>query len=227
VTVSPTATIRTMILLLPDYLPSQSLNTAALDRQFGIRCTPQPRFWARPGLRLWQRSAMIGLRKGRPAWCAGGPARLLDLTGIRYAAGVGAALRHEVWSSVVHGTRPAYPWHSYLAKHLADPDRYSREDAETDFQSQPRVNAMRIHNAVDPTAGILDLSEIEMLQAGSIAYQHFSAATAVCADALLRDDGTRLAPASDALTHRTTYLEHALRMVDTLPDEQRLIAVTL
>jgi hypothetical protein len=66
-----------------------------------------------------------------------------------------------------------------------------------------------------------------MFQAGSIAYQHYNAATGVCADALLRDDGTRLAPASDALTHRTTYLEQALRVVDTLPDEQRLLAVTL
>ena len=40
-------------------------------------------------------------------------------------------------------------------------------------------------------------------------------------------DGQRLAPASDALAHRVTYLEHAGRYLDTLQADQRLLAVTL
>ena len=46
-------------------------------------------------------------------------------------------------------------------------------------------------------------------------------------DALLTPDGHKLAPASDALTHRVTYLEQANRYLDTVEAHQRLIAVTL
>jgi hypothetical protein len=221
------ATVRTMIVVQPEYLASQTLNSAGLAQQFGGRATVQPRFMARQSLKIWQRSQLVGLRKGSPAWCAGGPARLLDLDGLRYAAGIWASVRHELFSSVVNGTRPARPWHVVLGEHLADPDCYSRQEAWDDFLSQPRVNAMRLHNSFNPGVGVLDLLEVEVYQAGSVAYRHYSAATAVCGDALLYDDGTRLAPASDALLHRTTYLEQSLRMVDTLPDGQRLVAVTL
>ncbi|GAB1644246.1 hypothetical protein [Krasilnikovia sp. MM14-A1259] len=225
--VTPTPTIRTMIVLLPDAVPHESLTAHALDQHFGVRGALEPRFWAAPTLKLWQRGQLVGLRKGRPAACAGGPARLLDLAGLRQSAGIGAGIRHQVWTHAVRGTRPAYPWTTYLAKHLADPAKYSWDDAKNDFHTQPRVNAMRMHNVVNPGAGHLDLFDIEMFQAGQMAYQHHSAATAVCADALLCDNGVRLAPRSDALTDRTTYVEQALRVLDVMPAEQRLIAVSL
>nr|WP_258544578.1 hypothetical protein [Micromonospora provocatoris] len=66
-----------------------------------------------------------------------------------------------------------------------------------------------------------------MFQAGPMAYQHYSATTAVCGDALLTPDGHKLAPASDALTHRVTYLEQAMRYLDTIETDQRLLAVAL
>ena len=225
--VPPTPTIRTMIVLLPDAVPHESLTAHALDRHFGVRGVLEARFWALPGLKLWQRRKIVGLRKGRPAACAGGPARLLDLAGLRQAAGIGAGLRHEVWTHAVRGTRPAHAWTAYLAKHLADPAKYSWDDATRDFHAQPRVNAMRMHNAVNPGAGHLDLFDIEMFQAGQMAYQHYSAATAICGDALLCDNGVRLAPRSDTLADRTTYIEQALRVLDVMPPEQRLIAVSL
>jgi hypothetical protein len=60
-----------------------------------------------------------------------------------------------------------------------------------------------------------------------MAYQHYSASTAVAGDALLTAHGAKLAPASDALAHRVTYLEQANRYLDTLADTQRLLAVVL
>jgi hypothetical protein len=224
---TPTPTIRTMIVLLPDALPHDSLTAHALDRHFGVRGVLEARFWAVPALKLWQRGQIVGLRKGRPASCAGGPVRLLDLAGLRHAAGIGAGLRHQVWTRAVQGTRPAHAWTALLTKHLADPAKYSWDDATRDFHAQPRVNAMRLHNAVNPGAGHLDLFDIEMFQAEQMAYQHYSAATAICGDALLCDNGVRLAPQSDTLAHRTTYIEQALRVLDFMPPEQRLIAVSL
>jgi hypothetical protein len=225
--VSPTPTIRTMIVLLPDAVPHESLTAHALNRHFGVRGVLEARFWAVPSLKLWQRGQIVGLRKGRPASCAGGPARLLDLAGLRQAAGIGAGIRHELWTHAVRGTRPAYPWTAYLSKHLADPAKYNWENAKSDFHAQPRVNAMRMHNAANPGAGHLDLFDIEMFQAGQMAYQHYSAVTAICGDALLCDNSVRLAPRSDTLADRTTYIEQALRVLDVMPAEQRLIAVTL
>jgi hypothetical protein len=225
--VTPAATIRTMIVCLPDGLPRESLTAHQLDRHFGVSGTLSPRFWASPAMYPWQRGQLFGLGKGRPAYCAGGPVKLLDLTGMRHAAGVGAGIRHQLWSRVVHGTRPATPWPVFLARHLADPGKYRLEAAEADFAGQPRVNAMRMHNAASYGAAHLAVEELEMFQAGPVAYQHYSASTAVAGDALLTADGHKLAPASDAFTHRVTYLEQAGRYLDAIATSQRLLAVAL
>jgi hypothetical protein len=223
----PTATIRTMIVLLPDALGNEPLTAHTLDKHFGVHGVLQPRYWASARLRMWQRQKMVLLRKGTPAYCAGGPRWLLDLDGVRHAAGIGAGLRHQVFTAATRGTRPAYPWHLYQGKHLQYGDRYSLADAERDFYAQPRITAMRMHNAVNPAAGHLHPQEVEMYQAGQMAYQHYSAASILCGDAILTDDGRRLAPTSDALADRTTYIEQAMRLLETLDDEQRLIAVSL
>src|SRR4029453_8956697 len=102
-----------------------------------------------------------------------------------------------------------------------------RERAESDFFNQPRVNAIRMHNAASHGPAHLSVGELEMFQAGPMAYQHYRATTAVCGDALLTPDGHQLAPASDALCHRVTYLEQAGRSLDTVEPDQRLLAVTL
>ncbi|MBB5110473.1 hypothetical protein FHU28_000312 [Micromonospora echinospora] len=225
--VTPTATINTMIVCLPDGLPSQALTATQLDRHFGVSGTLQSRFWAIPDMWLWQRRDLVAPRKGRPVYCAGGPVKLLDLDAMRHAAGVGAGIRHQLWQQVVHGTRPATPWPTLLARHLAEPAKYPRERAEADFNNQPRVNAMRMHNAASYGAAHLSPGELEMFQAGPMAYQHYSATTAVCGDALLTPDGHKFAPASDVLTHRVTYLEQATRYLDTIEADQRLLAVAL
>ena len=224
---TPTATIRTMIVCLPDGLPREALTRSRLDRHVGVSGTLHARFWASPARYPWQRGQLVGLRKGRPAYCAGGPVRLLDLAGMRHAAGVGAGIRYQVWQRVVHGTRPAHPWPVFLARHLADPSTHPWQAAAAAFHHQPRVNAMRMHNAACYGAPHLAIEELEMFQAGQTAYQHYSACTAICGDALLTADGHLLAPASDALTHRVTYLEHAVRHLDTVEPGQRLLAVAV
>jgi hypothetical protein len=225
--VTPAPTIRTMIVCLPDDLPAHTLTGQQLHKHFGVSGTLTARFWASPALRLWQRHQMIGLRKGRPVPCVGGPIELLDLAGLRHAATVGAGIRHQVWQHAVHGTRPAIPWPTFEARHLADPDRYTWEAAAADFHRQPRVNAMRLHNTTADPAGHLAIGELEMFQAGHMAYQHYRACLAVAGDALLTAAGRTLAATSDALTHRITYLEQALRHLDTVAPHQRLAAVAL
>ncbi len=225
--VTPTATIRTMIVCLPDELPREALTASQLDRHFGVSGTLSPRFWASQAMWLWQRTQLFGLRKGRPAYCAGGPVKLLDLQGMRHAAGIGAGIRHQLWQRVVHGTPSARSWTEFHTRHLADPATYPYERARADFYNQPRVNAMRMHNAVSYGAAHLSVEELEMLQAGAIAYQHYSATTAVCGDALLTPDGHKITPASDALAHRVTYLEQAGRYLDAVEPHQRLLAVAI
>jgi hypothetical protein len=216
-----------MIVCLPDGLPSQALSASQLDRHFGVSGTLQARFWAVEAMWLWQAKHLITARKGKPVYCAGGPVKLLELAGMRQAAAMGAGIRHQLWQQVVQGTQPARPWHLFQARHLAEPATYPLQRAETDFWNQPRVNAMRLHNAASYGAAHLAVQELEMFQAGPLAYQHYSASAAVCGDALLTPQGHKFAPASDALAHRVTYLEQAGRYLDTVEVDQRLLAVAL
>ncbi|MEU5565541.1 hypothetical protein [Micromonospora musae] len=216
-----------MVICLPDDLPAQALTSHQLDIHFGVTGTLTTLYWAAPRLRLWQRHQLIGARNGRPIVCAGGPVRLLDLPGLRHAAAVGAGIRHQMWQQIVHSTRPATPWPVFESRHLTDPDRYPLDRASEDFHAQPRVHAMRLHAATSPGAGHCGVGELEMYQAGQVAYQHYRAASAVAGDAMLTADGHHLAPASDALAHRITYLEQALAHLDTVGPEQRLLAVSL
>src|SRR4051812_9786207 len=116
--------IATMIVCLPDELPHAAVATRQLHRHLGVHPTTHPRFWATPRLRAWHHRHLFDLRRGKPAACAGGPVRLLDLAGLRHAAGLGAGIRHQQWTHVVRGTRPANPWHTYHQRHLDDPDTY-------------------------------------------------------------------------------------------------------
>lgn len=229
--VRPTATITTMIVCLPDELSREPLTDHQLDRHFNVSGTLQPRFWVKPNLYPWQSRHLIGRRtkagRNQPDYCTGGPARLLQLTAMRHAAGVGAGIRHQLWQQAVQGTRPAQPWVAFHTRHLSEPDKYSYEQAAADFWQQVRISAMRTHNAAN--AGVpLAIDELEMLQAGVTAYQHYSAMTAICGDALLTAERGQLAPASDAFADRVTYLEHAIRYLAGIENtDQRLIAVSL
>jgi hypothetical protein len=184
-------------------------------------------FWATK-VRAWQRRNLIGFRPGRPAYCAGGPLSMLDVAGMRHAAAFAAGIRHQQWSTVVHGTRAATPWPVVERRHLDDPSTYPLGQAREDFDAQPRVQAMRMHNAANYGAARLDPRELEMFQAGQVAYQQYHSLLATCFDTVhTAHDGEQLRPASDAFSDRITYLDNAARYLDTLDGDQRLVAVSL
>ena len=228
-TVTAPATIRTMIVCVPAELPTQVLaSTRQLDRPLAVSGTSSARRWAKPTTGPLARRHLIDPRKGRPTYCAGGPLRLLDLPGMRHGAAMGAALRHQQWAHATHGTRPATSWPTFLQRHLNDPTKYPMDTATTDFERQPRVLAMRMHNAAHPTTSAqLDPHELEMFQAGPAAYANYHALWAVCTDALLTAEGTRMQPASAHFADQVTYLAHANRYLDSLDRSQRLLAVNL
>jgi hypothetical protein len=223
-TVRPDPTIRMMIVCVPGDLPGAAFDRRQLDRHFAVQGCVAQRFWAKPAA-VWNRRLLVDARNGRPTPCAGGPLRLLDLVALRHAYGVGAGVRHHTFTRVVRGTRDARPWVSFVQHHLDDPDGYPLQRADADFNNQPRILAMRSHNAVTVAAGRLDTAEVEMLQAGPVAYSNYRHLAAAVADAILTPDGDRMAPASDRFADRLTYLEQAHTYLDTLDPHTRVVAV--
>jgi hypothetical protein len=223
------APVRVMTVCVPEQLSTEVLNsTRQLDRHLSVAATMCARLWASPKLHMWQRGQMVDLRKGRrPVYCAGGPVRLLDLAGMRYGASLGAGIRYQLWTDVVGDTRPAASWRVFLERHLNDPGAYPMDTMQTAFDNQPRVLAMRMHNATVHGAAHLAVEELEMFQAGSMAYQNYHALWSVCTDALLTADGVQRKPKSDSLADKVTYLDQANRFIESLDDTQRLITVTL
>ncbi|WKU03436.1 hypothetical protein [Micromonospora sp. HUAS LYJ1] len=227
--VVPQAVIRQMIVCVSDELASVVHRTRSLDRHLGVSGTACRRIWASPSLRPWQRRQLIDWHKAKtgPQSCAGGPVRLLDLTGMENAAHMGAVLRHQQWSHVVAGTRPATPWAVFLQRHLNDPSDYPMGAATVEFHRQPRVQAMRMHNTAAHGAGHLDPMDLEVFQAGASAYANYHALWASCTDALLTEGGHRLHPASAFFADRITYLQQAHHHLQSLDQHQRLFAIDL
>jgi hypothetical protein len=220
-------TIHIMIVCVPEELPAQALERRQLDRHFGVQGSIAQRFWAKPH-RVWNRHHLIDPRKGTPTPCAGGPLRMLDLDALRRAYGKGAGVRHQLFTRVARGTKDAHPWATFAQRHLDDPAKYPMDRAAADFNNQPRVLAMRAHNAVTyTTTGQLDVHELEMFQAGPVAYQNYQYLSAAVADAVLTLDGERITPATARFADRLTYLTDANRYLDTLDEDTRIIAVLL
>ena len=151
---------------------------------------------------------------------------MLDVAGLRQSYRMAAGLRYQTFTAVTRGTRDARPWVHYLQRHLNDPD-YSMAQAETDYRNQPRVLAVRAHNAVTYGRSQLDEHELEMFQAGPTGYANYQLLVAMAADALLTWDGHRLAPASDRMADRLTYLQNANRYLDTTDPHTRVVAIQL
>ncbi|MFJ8582870.1 hypothetical protein [Micromonospora sp. NPDC093277] len=218
-----------MIVAVSDELAAALGSTRNLERHLGVAGAGCPRYWAIPALRVWQRRQLIDLRPAKtgPRHCAGGPIRLLDLAGMRHAAFVGATVRHQQWNHATAGTKPATVWASFLQRHLSDPSDYPMDVATAEFHRQPRVQAMRMHNAATHGPGQLDLGDLEKFQAGGAAYANYHALWALCTDAFLAEAGDRMQPASMFFADRITYLERVARYLESLDDSQRLFAIDL
>jgi hypothetical protein len=215
-----------MIVCVPDELPDEVFDRRLLDRHFGVQGSIAQRFWAKP-CNVVRRRHLIDPRKGKPTPCAGGPVRLLDLDALRRAYGMAAAFRYQTWSTIVRRTHDARPWVTFLQRHLTDPDDYPIQQAEADFGDQPRVLAMRAHNAVTYGRAQLDEQDLEMFQAGPVAYQNYQYLTAIAADALLTPQGERLCAESDRAAHRLAYLQKANHYLENADDDTRVVAVLL
>ncbi|WP_019030706.1 hypothetical protein [Salinispora arenicola] len=227
--VVPQAVIRQMMVCVPDELAAVLDSARSLGRHLGVSGTSCRRIWVSPALRPWQRRQLIDWQKTKtgPRCCAGGPVRLFDLTGMAQAAHTGAVLRHQQWSHVVAGTRPATPWAVFLQRHLTDPSDYPLDTATAAFHRQPRVQAMRMHNAAAYGSGHLDPADLEIFQSGGSAYANYHALWATCTDALLTEDGHRLHPASAFFADRITYLQQANHHLRSLHGTQQVFAIDL
>lgn len=223
------ATVTTMVICVPDEVPTALLTGGSLQHVLGVQGQTARRFWTQHKVPLWKRHHLVDVLKGQRGWCAGGPKGLLDLDATGHSAALAAGMRHRQWAGVVKGTKEAKPWHTFAAAHTADPAKFPLDRARRVFEAQPRVQAMRMHNAANftGTAGHLDIGELEILQHGSVTYQNYHYLHSVCADTILTGNGRQFAPASDAVADRRSFLEQARRFLDGLPDTTRLLAITV
>ena len=213
---TPQATIRTMIVAVPDDMPEAVFDRRMLDRHLSVDGNVVVRFWAKPHNPI-RRRQLIDPRKGKPTACSGGPLRMLDIDGLRQSYRMAAAMRYQTWTAVTRGTRDAKPWAHFLQRHLT----------ETDYRNQPRILAIRAHNAVTYGRAQLCEQELEMFQAGPAGYANYQHLFAMAGDAMLTVTGEHLAPATDRMADRLVYLQKANRYLDTTDDRTRVVAVQL
>ncbi|MGY1499733.1 hypothetical protein ACW4TU_24685 [Streptomyces sp. QTS52] len=74
-----------------------------------------------------------------PLECYGGPRGLLDFEGMRNRAARAYDDRLAAWTELTAIHPPAAPRTDFLARHEADPEKYSQADARRDHLAQPLV----------------------------------------------------------------------------------------
>jgi hypothetical protein len=156
---------------------------------------------------------------------AGGPIGLLDLDAMRAAARNLFWCRHQIWQQVAAGTPAAKPFWTFVDRHRADPATYPLARAQQHYQAQPRIAAMRTYNALPNRIMEVPTSHLEAFQAGGHTYAHLGWLSAVPADAMLTLDGRYLAPTSERLDARLSYLDKANKHLSTLSPRDGLVAL--
>ena len=163
-------------------------------------------------------------------WCAGGPVGLLDLqTTTSYLHWV-AGDDLDRWQSVVAGTPTAMAWWRYVDEYRADPHRYPLTQAVMDFQSQPRITAMREEQSAAYT-GDLYGPGLEALNSGVEEYADYQAGLLTFGDGLISLDGDLLVPAlrpalvEQSLAERRLYHRRARHYIQGLDPTVVLAAV--
>lgn len=77
------------------------------------------------------------------AKCDGGPKRILNLDATRRAAEAEELGRHVEFCKLVEHLPEAVLWSEFVARHKADEDGYTIEQARADYHAQPRVLALK------------------------------------------------------------------------------------
>lgn len=159
--------------------------------------------------------------------CNGGPKELLDLAGMRERAAAEARENYEKWSKVVECTPEARPW-SEFADMLGVIDGYTREQAQLEYRTQPRMVAIEGSEFADMWG-----CPIEEYQKPANIYVELARASAVPGYALVTCEGKWMArgemgwfgTSTDSTSDRVGYLEVANAYIQSLPDSIYLIAV--
>jgi hypothetical protein len=176
-------------------------------------------------------------RERQPLRCDGGPRALLDFEATRAAAIASARDRWQAeqqdWQRLVACHPPALPLGSFLARHYADPEGYTREQAVADHNRQPLIQALS-HRPRDqypesyPNLAIWilgpDADPVSYYTRDPQADLDLAAAWAIPTFALLTTDGQWLdadhpGPFSNALPgeeQTAAYARHATAYLDGL-----------
>lgn len=161
---------------------------------------------------------------------------------MRSDAAVTAHAAYDRWEATVAATPTAAPWQAFTERHHADPDRYPFAAALADFHDQPRVRALRHHDAHagsaprfgSALAPLTYTTVVDEYQAGRNVYVTYRARMAVLGYALLTTDGQCLTPghlargpwSPVAFTDRLTHTEQATTHLDSLDPQTRLVGLT-
>ncbi|BCY08938.1 hypothetical protein [Actinoplanes sp. L3-i22] len=212
----------TTLVCLPADVAPREFAAAAAARLAAVQLTPTSLIRHFPAGTRWRRGTLLLPYQGT---AAGGPIARLDLNTMRTAAHRLHWYRWQVWHQVVTGTPSARPFWMFVDRHRAAPRRYELARAQADYLAQPRINAMRVFNALPHRPVDLPTGHLEGLQLGRDAYTHLGWLSAVPGQLLLCPDGsTLLAQHSDRLDVRLSYLEQANRCLSTLGRRDVLVA---
>ncbi|TQJ87997.1 hypothetical protein [Streptomyces sp. SLBN-31] len=151
-----------------------------------------------------------------PLECHGGPRALLDFDAMRQRSAHRYDALRAAWEELAAPHPPARPLTEFVARHEADPEGYSKEDAKRDHLLQPLVQEVAQRAvAGDPH---FDMSFLLKDPVAYFAQEHDAARrdaveAAVPGFALLTLDGTWTDATSDG------YWERANGYLDDLPGE--------
>ncbi|MGN9912732.1 hypothetical protein ACTMTJ_34880 [Phytohabitans sp. LJ34] len=228
---------RTVVVCVPAATPVEDLVDVAGARLATLGLTthgPVGHFVVHPGPA--PRRFIRGKRRPTPTLTYGGPIRQLDLAGMRHGAAAHAAELWQLWQQVVAKTPPARPYWSFEDRHYEDPQRWPLARAQLAYTSQPRYQAMAVYNAAVHPVHQLSTDHLEAFQAGADAYTRLAALAAVPADAVATVPADAVAvasgppgwftPTSARLADLVAYLTLANRLLDSLPLDTRLAALT-
>ena len=157
---------------------------------------------------------------------AGGPLGLLDLDAMAAAGRACYYHRSVVWHQVITQTKAAQPFWTFLDRHLADPKKYTLQQAQQGYLAQPRIAAMRTYNLLPNRVMDLPTDHLEAFQAGLDTYTHLGGLTAVPANSLITANGHHLKPTTGRLSDLLTFLDRAHTYLRTLTSTHPLVALT-
>jgi hypothetical protein len=215
-------TSRVTTVCLPPATPVDDLIiTAAALLPANTNVTPAPVTHFHTNRRLFTGKLLLAAKHTT----AGGPLRLLNLDTMAAAGRTSNYRRYAVWHRVVADTKAAQPFWTFLDRHMADPKKYTLNQAQTHYLAQPRIAAMRTYNLLPNRVMDLPTSHLEAFQAGGDTYTHLGGLTAVPGHAMLTLTGHLLKPATDRLSDLLTYLGEAHTHLNSLTPNHQLVAL--